>query len=123
VEVKFDETVSIEDIEGVGRAARSLMARSDIKYVCAVDMRATRILAPNVADALLAGLRPFNPRVERTAVLVDGEAPTLALQIERLHREAGDAMRRTFDEPRFLRTWLGLVLTEPERARLAEFLG
>jgi hypothetical protein len=122
VEVRFDEMVSIEDIDGVGRDARRLMARNDTRYVCAVDMRRTRVLAPNVADALLEGLRPFNPRVERTAVLVDGESPTLALQIERLHREAGDATRRTFDEPRFMRTWLGLVLTEAERARLAVFL-
>lgn len=123
VEVRFEETVSVDDMEGVGSAARALMARSAQRYVCAVDMRKTRVLAPDVADAVLAGLRPFNQRVERTGVLVPGDSPTLALQIERLHREAGNATRRTFDEPRYLRGWLAAFLSDEERDRLDRFLG
>jgi hypothetical protein len=123
VEVRFDETVSVADMQGMGTSARALMARSDQRYVCAVDMRKTRVLAPDVADAVLAGLRPFNQRVERTGVLVPGDSPTLALQIERLHREAGNATRRAFDEPRYLRAWLAALLDDEERARLDRFLG
>src|SRR5262245_58709897 len=99
VEVRFDVPVVLADVEGVGADARRLMVDTDTRYVCAVDLRPVIVLAPDVAEALLAGLRPFNPRIERTAVLLASDSHVLTLQIERLHREAGGATRRTFREP------------------------
>ena len=123
VEVRFAPPVSLDDVEGVGAAARRLMTMRDGRFVCAVDLRGLTVLAPTVADALLSGLRAFNPRIERTAVLLPVDAPTLALQIERVHREAGKTARRTFRDVGIMSAWLGAVLNDNERAALARFVG
>lgn len=122
VEVRLGAPVSVEDVEGIGAAARRLMLARDERFVCAVDLRDVSVLPPDAAESLLAGLRSFNPRIERTAVLLPELASTLVLQIERVHREAGTSMRRTFRDASILRLWLKPVLTPDEQAALERFL-
>ena len=89
--------------------------------VCA-DYRALILLNPTVADALLVWLKQVSPRVERTAVLLPKNAPTLRLQVDRLVREARDPNHRICAEAAEVDAWLGPHLNEKERARLAQFL-
>jgi hypothetical protein len=92
------------------------------RVVSCVDMRSLRPLPPDVSDAFVDVLRGANPRIERTACLLPEASATLRLQIERLHREAGNPARRTFRDAGDLRAWLGEVLDLAERRRLADFL-
>jgi hypothetical protein len=103
-----------------GRAAQLFLSREG-KFVSCVDMRGILVLSPDVADDMLVNLKRANRRIERTAVLLP-TSPTVALQVERLHREAGNPARRTYREQNLLEQFLGEALDETERRALKVFL-
>ena len=63
-----------------------------------------------------------NPRVIRSAILSSPDQSLANLQVVRLIREAESTSRRHFISADEQYLWLAEVLTDPERARLAEFL-
>jgi hypothetical protein len=67
-------------------------------------------------------LRADNPLVERTAYLLSDSQQTLAMQVERIMREANNPVRRTFRRTDELLPWLNEVLTPAEAARAQAFL-
>ncbi len=91
------------------------------RFVTAVDLRRATLVPLEVAERFTGLMRGSNPRLERSAFLLN-ESALFSLQLERLIREAGDSNRRTFRAPEELVTWLGQVLSEAEQARLGEFL-
>jgi len=121
VEIRLGSPLSIRDIEEMARRARALLFARTERVVCAVDMRELSVLAPEVTDAVLSSLRSASDRVERTGVLLPMGSQALALQIERLHREAGNPNRRTFRASSDLVRFLADVVSLQERARLVAF--
>jgi hypothetical protein len=111
-----DEVIRFE--RAMGEAFASVGGRS---VVCA-DWRQANILAPLVAERLIALLQRGNPHVERSAILLAREHATFNLQVERLVREAQNPARRTFREAAAMVDYLSDALTPGEKARVAEFL-
>jgi hypothetical protein len=111
-----DEVIRFE--RAMGEAFGSVGGRS---VVCA-DWRQANILAPPVAERLIALLQRGNPHVERSAILLAREHATFNLQVERLVREAQNPARKTFREAAAMVDYLGDALTPGEKARVAEFL-
>jgi hypothetical protein len=111
-----------------GNSARSaLELRSAIAgvagpvVVCA-DLTAARTFSPETTERFVALMRSDNPKLERGALLLDGHSATVALQVERMVREANLPARRTFRDRGELLAWLEPVLTPAEQAALAAFL-
>jgi hypothetical protein len=80
------------------------------------------VFAPDVAEKFCALLVAANPRVERSAILLDAEQAVAALQIERTVKQAGTSSRRAFRVVAELEAWLGEVLDADEKKRLHAFL-
>jgi hypothetical protein len=109
-----------EMIACIGECVRSLPATDHA--IIAADWRGVRTMSPETAERARAMFKGANPRVLRSAILVPPDGATTHLQASRLVREAENSSRRLFTDVPSLRAWLGEVLTESERARLAEFL-
>jgi hypothetical protein len=122
VEIRFEAPVTVEDVENLVVASQLHAAKIRKRLVSCVDMLRLQVLAPPVADRIAKMLRQRGGAIDRTACLLPREAATLALQIERLHRDAGNPGRRAFRDAAAVETWLGEVLDEAERARLSAFL-
>ncbi len=91
------------------------------KAVTVADLRGSDVFSPEVADKFTLLMRAQNLYIQRSATLV-AEGATASLQFLRMVREAGYASRRVFKQRHELETWLGEVLTRPERERLHAFL-
>ena len=114
--------MTLEDVQRMARRARSLMLARNDRFVCCVDMRRLTVLSPAVSEAMLGNLKARGDRIDRTGVLLPESSPTLAMQIERLHREAGNPARRTFRRSDELVAFVGEALDAAECVRLATFL-
>lgn len=121
-EVRLRSSLLAEEVHAFRADALARSRGTEARIVSCVDMRALRLLGPEVSEALVEVLRGTNPRIERTACLLPEGNATLLLQIERLHREARNPARRTFRDAGELQRWLAEVLTGIERKRLAAFL-
>ena len=91
------------------------------KAVICVDLREANVFPPDVADAFTALMRADNALLERSGFLAHHSA-LFGLQVERLIRDAQNPARRAFRDPASLRSWLGEVLDQGEKSRLAAFL-
>ena len=86
------------------------------------DLRAARTFSPQTTERFVALMRSDNAKIERTAMLVGNDSPTLGLQIARLIKEAGHPGRRAFHDAHELSEWLHEVLGADEQSALASFL-
>jgi hypothetical protein len=121
VEVRLGGVVKTDEFEDGMIHFRSLVNSSNARKVLCADLRAARILVPEVADSLLEAMRRDNPVLERSAILVS-ESALFSLQMERLVREAKNPNRRTFRDEGTLVDWIAEILTLGERRRAVEFL-
>jgi len=125
MEIRVDEGYrSVRDVDRMivmMQAHMSAMSPGH-KYVIAADWRSVRMMAPETAARAREMLARSNPRVIRSAILSSPDQSLANLQVVRLIREAESTSRRHFINVDESYVWLGEVLTEPERARLAEFL-
>ncbi|HKA90337.1 MAG TPA: hypothetical protein VKE22_21895 [Haliangiales bacterium] len=112
----LDEVLSFRDA-----MARTIRASAGPVVLC-VDLRQATLFAPEAASEIEALMKQINPRLERSAIVLPGDRPTMALQMERLVRAAGRASRRTFLGPAAAAEWLGEILDDSERERLRVFL-
>jgi hypothetical protein len=90
------------------------------RAVLVTDLTQVTTLPQDVADAFLSIMRLDNPAIERSAFLASDSA-TLALQVDRLIREANNPNRRMFRDPRLLHRWVGELLEPEEMLRVAMF--
>ena len=121
VEFRLVAPLSLEDAHGVRASLFEVLRRLSSKIVICGDLRAIEVLRPEIADTFLALMKHDNPRVERHAMICTPSA-TLALQVNRLIREAGSDARRLFTDVDAACRWLNEVLEVPERARMRAFL-
>ena len=108
-----------------GRSAmelRTTIAAIDGPVVVCADLTAARTFSPETTERFVALMRSDNPKLERGALLLDADSATVALQVERMVREANLPARRTFRDRGELAAWLEPILTPAEQAALAEFL-
>jgi hypothetical protein len=67
-------------------------------------------------------MRSENPKIERSAPLLDSSSATFALQVDRMVRQASHPGRRIFRDRAELRDWLQEPLGPDERTALEAFL-
>jgi hypothetical protein len=92
------------------------------RLVTAVDWRRCPLMSPEAAQRIAQRIATANHFTERSAALVNRDAPVAVLQFLRVIREANLPDRKLFhDQPEFL-AYLGAVLTAMELARLNAFL-
>jgi len=102
---------------------RAVEAASRRPAVIVADYRQLIILDPNAAEGFLENFRTGSSiLVERSAIVLSPIRATLALQIERVVRDAHSTYRKVFRVGRRAEAWLGEVLTEPEQKRMCDFL-
>jgi hypothetical protein len=121
VEVRVGLPFTSVDVDGCAEVVRHLLMKQKSLVFC-VDLLQTSLLAPHDADKFVALMRQDNLRVARNGFLMANRLSTVALQMERLLREAGNPARRIFYSPAPLKAWLAEVLTPEEQARLDVFL-
>jgi len=121
VEIRIASPFDLDQAHELGALTAQFYGRRSGRFISVVDMRGVEVLAPDVADDLLVNLRRANRRIERTAVLLP-TSPTVALQVERLHREAGNPARHTFKDAISVTAFLDDVLSDDEKHALARFL-
>ena len=85
------------------------------------DLSQIQVLGRAEAKMLLDVMRQDNPRVERTAILVHGDA-LLEMQMERLVRAAALPTRQVFRLAGHAVYWLSPSLSPQELARVQLFL-
>ena len=90
--------------------------------VLLADHRPVVIYPQDVADRLAELFIAMNTRLDRVAIIVARSNATLALQLERLVRQAKYTNRRVFYAPDDAIAHLEPVLSAPEIARAREFL-
>ena len=90
--------------------------------VAILDARSYGLEPPEAAAHFVDMMRRDNARIERSAFLIEPHQSLLALQLERLIREAGNPRRRLFRSPAAAAVFLDPVLSAAEYARLDLFL-
>lgn len=124
LEIRVEAYRTVADVEAMMRSigGRILTLPLGQRPVIAADWRPVTIFSQDVAEIATTMLTTFNPRVERSGILIGQGHPTTLLQTMRIVRDACHPMRRVFDSPDEMKAWLGEVLSPAELARLEEFL-
>jgi hypothetical protein len=102
-------------------AIAKLVALAPSPVVGILDMSQVRVLGREDADRFVAVMRGDNPRVERTAIVVNADQ-LLGLQMERLVRAAALPRRQVFRSAAPAVAWLAEVLSFEEVARARAFM-
>ncbi len=121
IELRVVTPMSAEEMLALQEKHLEVTRGVEGEYAVAVDMRRAQVFPPQIAERFIALMSRLNPRLMRSAVLIN-ESAVLGLQAERAIETAGDADRRAFRDPVALEHWLGEVLTARERSRLRDFL-
>jgi hypothetical protein len=102
----------------VGRWVRSIPSR----VVFCSDLRGARVLTEAISTRIIDSMRQDNPKLKCAALVLPSSSAVLALQFERIIREAGNPARRTFRRAADAQAWLAEALRPAEQVSLAEFL-
>ena len=122
IEIRSVQPYTLEEIAFLGgRLAQLMQGRSD-RIVGCLDLRGAGVAPSEHTELYAAVLRRDNPLVERTGVLLPPGQATLALQLERIVREAHNPRRKTFRDVAPFCAYLDEVLTTEEQARMRAFL-
>ena len=123
VEVHVRRLTSVADVESVhAEILHAIGPPSAPDCILCVDCRAAAALPPGAVDAMSRSMREVNPRIERSAVLVDSSNSMFSLQAERAVQCAGKSERQVFSDVDEALEWLDRGLTEVERSELRKFL-
>lgn len=116
---------SVRDVERMMTLMQAIMGSlpAGEKFTIVADWRNVSMMSPETAVRAREMLARANPRLIRSAILTLPERSLSNLQVMRIVREAELEERRHFTSAESLCRWLSEVLTEPERVRLAEFIG
>jgi len=123
VEVRVSRLTSVADVESVhAEILRAIGPPSAPDCILCVDCRSAAALPPGAVDTMSRGMREVNPRIERSAVVVDASNAMFSLQAERAVQCAGKSERQVFSDVDEALEWLDRGLTEVERSELRKFL-
>lgn len=90
--------------------------------VLCADHRPVVIYSPEVADELARLFAQMNAQLARVAIIAAKSNATLAMQLGRIIREAGNPLRKLFYDPHEVTEFLESDLDASERARARAFL-
>jgi len=121
VEMRLETPISIEDIERIRSSLSQLFQQRSGKIVCVTDWRRATAFTPGEADLLLETFKVDNPRIERSAFLID-LGVFFHRQVERIISQAKNPARRAFQDPDELKAFLVTSLTDAEHGQLSRFL-
>jgi hypothetical protein len=107
----------LHDMAEVSRIARKIGS----PIVLATDCRLCRDLPLSVAVTVGKKMHVMNRWIDRIGILLPPDR-RFSLPAQRMVADAGHSARRTFQSASEMESWLGEVLSPPERARLAQFL-
>jgi len=102
-------------------AIADTVARAPQRVIGIFDLARARVLSKEETELLVNVMRVDNPHVERTAIIVTGDA-LLEKQMERLVRAAGLPYRRVFRLRNEALYWLSECLSTVELAQARSFL-
>lgn len=112
---------TLDEARALADGLRAIFSRVPDLAVATADLRAAQLFSPEVTEALVGLLRADNPKVERSGHLIGRSSAVLALQVERLVREAGNPRRKVFRALPEMEQYLGEILTPPQRGWLHEW--
>lgn len=121
IEIRLQGSTKIEDLVQLRDKHVGILTHLPGQVVILTDVRKVHLFQSDTSDTLIAMMAALNPRIERSAILVS-ESALVRLQASRVIQESGQTIRRLFDDPADLLTWLGEVLTGEELARARLFL-
>lgn len=121
IEIRVESPLTPNEFGQFVEELKATASRIPGRYVAVSDLQRASVFPPEIAETLIQLLSQLSDRVERAAFLIGGSA-VLALQIERVLRNAANPNRRTFREIEPLKEWLGEILNENERYRVDSFL-
>src|SRR6185295_2125255 len=120
VEVRLVTPTSMKDIEGLRSGLLQLFQQRPGKLVFISDLTGATVFTPEEADMVLEVFKADNPRIERSAFLLN-RGVFFHRQVERLISQAKNPARRSFLEPDELKAFLVAALTDAEHGRLSRF--
>lgn len=120
VEARLTATES-EAVAAFLAAITEAVANAKEPVVGILDLTEVRVFGQADAERLVAVMRKDNPRVERTAIIVNGDR-LLTMQMQRLVRAAAWPCRQVFRDATRAIAWLGEVLGPEEVARAHAFM-
>lgn len=121
IEIRLQGNMKIEDLVQLRDKHVGFLTRLPGQVVILTDVRKVQLFQSETSDTLIAMMAALNPRIDRSAILVN-ESALVRLQATRVIQESGQTVRRLFDDPISLLTWLSEVLTGEEFARARLFL-
>jgi hypothetical protein len=122
IETRVTGVLALEDVADLRGRFLAVYASSDGKFLSAIDLRQAVTLARDqIAQRLLQLFSESNPRIERSAILVGGDA-LLPVQVEALILRARHPGRRVFRDVHAMIGYLDEVATPEEQGRVREFL-
>jgi hypothetical protein len=122
IEVRFTVPSRTSDSHVLQDKLIQALAKIQGQVVICTLIGGEGVLPPEDTGLHATVMRRDNARVERAAVVVPPDQPMLALQLERVMREAGNPARRLFQSVSETENWLSPVLAGGERVRLHAFL-
>ena len=122
LEVRAFTPINLEEIPALVATMKAIFERATGLVVAILDARSYGIEPPSAADQFVSVIKRDNPRIERSAFVIEPEQALLGLQLDRMIREANNPKRRLFRDVNDAVGFLAPVLTDEERARLDAFL-
>lgn len=125
VEARVFELRSREDVDDYSRdlGIQVLRMPRTVRPILCADHRPVAVYAQPAADRLIELFQQMNTRLERVAVVVARSNATLAMQLQRIVREAAYNARRVVHDAEDAHAHLAPVLRPDELARMRDFLG
>ena len=122
LEVRALLPIKLEEIPALTETMRGIFERAPRLVVAILDARAYGLEPPIATDHFIENIKRDNPRIERSAFLIEPGQSLLGLQLERIIREAGNPNRRLFRDVAAATAFLRPALTAEESSRLDAFL-
>ncbi|APR81273.1 Hypothetical protein A7982_06620 [Minicystis rosea] len=122
IEARIASPLLADEVDGIVQTTRMNVLSQPGKVVCVVDLTRLESLPDTAADAFVAMFTRDNPKVERSAFLLNRSTSSMILQVNRMIRAAKSPSRQSFEDAVALRKWLDEVLQPAERTSLRAFL-
>jgi hypothetical protein len=122
LEVRASLPICVEEIPALIASFTSIFRDAPPLVVAILDARSYGLEPPEATAYFVDMMKRDNTRIERSAFLVEPHQSLLALQLDRVIREAGNPRRRLFRSPPAAAAFLDPVLSAAEYARLDLFL-
>src|SRR5579859_4009972 len=104
-ELRFGSLFVVSEMPLLRTRLAEIMGAQPGKLVFAVDVRALEKFGPDEEKQLVAMMQADNPRVEKSAILVNSSG-RFGLQVLKMIQAADNRARRVLREPKDLQDWL-----------------